>query len=349
MRRRTTGGLVAIAAAAAGATIAVTGGGEGPPAAAARSTATATAVVERRTLVDRDTIVGTLGYASATSLGAGRAGVLTRRPRAGSVVERGGSLYELDGERTGWVFYGGRPAWRDLTPGMADGHDVLQLERNLEALGYHPGTVDGDWTSATTTAVKAFQADRDLEADGTLERGELHFADGPVRVGQVKAPQGAQVQPGLEIATLTSTRRQVEVDLPVDRQGIAREGARVVVTLPDGSTARGRVTSVGAVAEQAEGGEPTIPVTVRLRGRAARGSGYDQAPVDVAFEVERARRALTVPVTALLAVAGGGYVVEVAASGRRRRVPVEVGLQADDLVAVSSDELRAGMAVVVPE
>ena len=81
--------------------------------------------------------------------------------------------------------------------------------------------------------------------------------------------------------------------------------------------------------------------------RAARGGGYDQAPVDVGFERARARGALTVPITALVARLGGGYAVEVVEGGRRRLVPVEVGLTADGLVAVQG-ELGEGQRVVVP-
>ena len=105
------------------------------------------------------------------------------------------------------------------------------------------------------------------------------------------------------------------------------------------------MTGVGKVAEppSEEGGDATIPVTIELRGKAARGSGLDQAPVDVGFEVERAEDVLTVPIKALLARQGGGFAVQLAGSGRI--VPVEPGLYADDLVEVAG-ELSEGDAVV---
>ena len=71
----------------------------------------------------------------------------------------------IDAKATAWVLYGTIPMYRDLGPGVADGADVRQLERNLKALGYDPGTVDDDWTSATTDAVVDFQDDRDLTAE----------------------------------------------------------------------------------------------------------------------------------------------------------------------------------------
>jgi hypothetical protein len=137
----------------------------------------------------------------------------------------------------------------------------------------------------------------------------------------------------------------VTVDLDATRQQLAREGDAVTVELPTGREARGRVDEVGKVAEPPaeEGGDPTIEVTVSLSGRAARGSGLDQAPVDVGFAVERRRDVLTVPVKALLARQGGGFAVELAGSGRI--VPVQPGLYADDMVEVEG-ELREGDTVV---
>ena len=76
----------------------------------------------------------------------------------------------------------------------------------------------------------------------------------------------------------------------------------------------------------------------------------DQAPVDVDITTETARNVLAVPVNALLALAEGGYAVEVQeAGGARHLVPVKLGLFADSLVEVGGGGLRAGMNVVVPE
>ena len=342
------------AAAAAGAAALVAGavlvaGGDDAPPVRAASTATATATVERRDLVDRESVDGTLGYADAAPLLGGAAGTVTALPEAGSVVRRGRALYSLDGEPAAWLLHGTLPAWRDFAPGMADGEDVRQLEGNLRALGYDPDgdmTVDDEWTWATTAAVQRFQDDRGLTEDGTLARGEVVFRPGRARVGEVRAQLGQTVAPGAEIAQLSTTRRVVTVDLDATRQSLAREGDGVTVGLPNGRTVRGRIAEVGKVAEQpaSEDADPTIEVQVELRGRASHGSGYDQAPVDVGFAIERRKDALVVPVTALLARAGGGYAVELAGSGRL--VAVEPGMYADDFVEVTGAGLREGMKVV---
>jgi peptidoglycan hydrolase-like protein with peptidoglycan-binding domain len=340
----------ATAAALAAATLAAGCGAEPAP---VRQSASAggTATVERRDLVDRDSVDGTLGYADAFTLTAGATGTITRLPEPGAVVRRGGALYDVDDAPAAWLLYGSLPAWRDFAPGMSDGDDVRQLERNLRRLGYDPDhdmTIDDEWTWATTAAVERFQEDRDLTEDGTLGRGEIVFRPGPARVGETRATVGQTVAPGAQVGQLSSTRREITVKVAADRQGLAHKGERVTVDLPNGRTARGRITDVAKVAEQGSGedAEPTIAVTITLRGRAAHGTGLDQAPVDVGFARERRRNVLAVPVTALLARSGGGFAVEVPGG---RLVAVEPGTYADDYVEVSGSGLREGMQVVTAQ
>ena len=77
----------------------------------------------------------------------------------------------------------------------------------------------------------------------------------------------------------------------------------------------------------------------------------DQAPVQVAITTDAAKDVLVVPVTALVALAGGGYAVEVVdPDGTHRLVAVSLGLfdDAQGLVQVSGSGLAAGQRVVVP-
>ncbi len=62
----------------------------------------------------------------------------------------------------------------------SQGERVRVLQRALAALGFNPGTVDGDFGAGTQTAVKAFQATVGLTADGkagklTLTKLETYF------------------------------------------------------------------------------------------------------------------------------------------------------------------------------
>jgi hypothetical protein len=92
-------------------------------------------------------------------------------------------------------------------------------------------------------------------------------------------------------------------------------------------------------------------MTVRLVHPAAAGN-LDQAPVSVNIVTARARDVLAVPVSALVALAGGGYAVEVVAGSgshaTRQLVPVRTGLFSDTLVQVSGAAITAGLEVEVP-
>jgi peptidoglycan DL-endopeptidase CwlO len=48
------------------------------------------------------------------------------------------------------------------------GQEVTEIQSQLNALGYPTGAADGDFGAATVAAVKAFQKDRGLEADGVV-------------------------------------------------------------------------------------------------------------------------------------------------------------------------------------
>jgi multidrug efflux pump subunit AcrA (membrane-fusion protein) len=347
--------IAAVAAAGAvGVGVVLATGGDPEPVRASSPDDTSTATVERRDLVDRDTVQGTLGYADSYTLLAAATGTVTRLRDPGAVVRRGQSLYDIDDAAAAWLLYGSLPAWRDFSPSMSDGEDVRQLERNLRALGYDPDhdmTIDDDWTSATTAAVERFQDDHGMTEDGTLTKGEVVFRPGATRIGEVHATVGQSVAPGAQIAQLTSTSREITVDLDATRQGLVHEGDGVTVDLPNGRSTRGRIADVAKVADvpASEEAEPTIAVTIVLRGRASHGTGLDQAPVDVGFARERSKNVLAVPVTALLARSGGGFAVEVVADGTRRLLPVDVGTYAEDYVEVSGDGLREGMRVVSAE
>ncbi len=304
-----------------------------------------TATVQRRDLVDRVDIDATLGYADSRKLAAPVGGTVTRLRAEGSVVGRGRSLLSVDAQATGWVFFGIRPFYRDLGPGVTDGRDVRQLERNLAALGYDPGTVDVDWTSATTAAVEDFQEDRGLDETGTLRRADLVVSDGPVRVGAHSVDVGDQARVGAPVTALSSMVPEVTAEVPAANADAVRRGDAVTVTLPDGHVARGRIAKVASVATAGQDGdEATVGLSVALRDR--RRGGLDGAPVTLSLATGSTDAALAVPISALVATGPSAYAVELA--GTRRLIAVTLGVSADGWVEVAGRGLAAGARVVVP-
>ena len=351
-RRRRLAAVGAAALALAALPVALLPGDPQTPAAAQSKLGTgATAPVERRDLTARETVGGTLGYGKATTVPSTLSGTVTWLPREGDTVRRGQALYRIDNKPV-TLLYGRLPAYRDLSSGD-EGADVRQLERNLKALGYDADgqmTVDDEYTWATAAAVREFQEDRGLEETGTMTKDSHVFLPGPRRVSAHKAGLGSSAQPGAAVIDTTGTRQVVSVDLDAEKQNLVSTGAGVRVTLPDQSETKGRVKEVGRVAQKAgegEDSEATIAITIGLRESRAT-KRFDEAPVSVAIAREQRNNVLSVPVTALIALPGGGYAVDIVEGASTRRVRVEPGLFADGYVEVSGDGLREGRKVRVP-
>jgi hypothetical protein len=73
-------------------------------------------------------------------------------------------------------------------------------------------------------------------------------------------------------------------------------------------------------------------------------SGLDQAAVSVNFEQQVEKNVLSVPVTALLATAGGGYAVQEAGTPHRL-LAVTPGLFAAGDVQISGADIYPGLQV----
>jgi peptidoglycan hydrolase-like protein with peptidoglycan-binding domain len=379
VRRRTS----ALAAAAVLAVAAAAGGvvgmsGAKPQALAAQQPPADTAHVERRALSAVISEDGILTYrarsdGSPYSVINQARGTYTRLPAAGQVIRQGQVLYRVN-DRPVVLLYGATPAYRSLSAG-ATGSDVVELNADLVALRFAtPGRLrptSASFGPATTAAVKKLQAAVGAAPSGTLGLGQAVFEPDSVRVTSVSAQPGGGAQTGQTVMQGTSTSRQVLVALDAAQQTGVAVGERVTITLPDNMSVPGVVSSVGAVATCpsssgpggsgsssaapgtdtcASGSTPTIAVGVTPSDPATTGT-WDQAPVRVGITTARVPVALVVPVTALLARAGGGYAVEVVgARAHNDLVRVALGLfdDADGLVQVIAPGLAAGREVVVP-
>jgi peptidoglycan hydrolase-like protein with peptidoglycan-binding domain len=285
----------------------------------------------------------------------GQGSTFTALPSVGQIISRGQSLYELSGQPV-LLLYGSVQPTRAFVAGMSPGSDVAELNANLQALGYGQGLASDEFTAATASAIRALQSAHGASVTGELLLGSVVFHPGSVRVTSVTPTVGQTVMPGPVLA-ITSTARQVKLALDASEQAGVKVGDQVTITLPDNETTPGRITYVSSVAtvpsSSGHGGEeessPTVEVDATPTDPAATGH-LDQAPVNVEITTERAENVLAAPVDALLALAGGGYAVEVAEGRVHRLVAVTVGLfdDAEGLVQVSGQGLSAGQRVVVP-
>jgi peptidoglycan hydrolase-like protein with peptidoglycan-binding domain len=365
MRRKLliTGAAVLILGGAIAGLVLVRGSGDKAPA-ANPALPPATAKVTRATLVETKTVSGTLGYGEPVPIAAGERGTLTWIAPVGSTVRRGQPLFKVD-ERPVVALYGSLPLYRELRAG-SKGRDVRQLERNLAALGYTGFTVADTYTAATAAAVRAWQARLGRPETGTVELGEVVFTRGPVRIAGQTARIGDTVgggEGGGSVLSYTGTTRQVTVALEVADQALAVKGRTVTVTVPGRGMVRGKVSQVSAVvtvqgASSDQGAAPEgasttaadarIEVTVTIANQRALGS-LQAAPVDVDFVSSKRGDVLAVPVVALLALARGGFGVQIVDGATTRIVPVKTGIFAAGQVEISGKGIAAGIRVGVPK
>jgi hypothetical protein len=352
-------GVAVIVAGAAGAAVTHPFGTAHPARLTDNGAATSLATVARRTITAQAQVSGTLGYAGSCSVINQASGTYTSLPGAGSVIRQGEVLYRVSGAPV-VLLYGTTPAYRPLAEGAtaADvtGPDVRQLNAALVALGYasrdelDPTSDEFSWR--TTAAVEKLQAKLGVSQNGQLALGDIVFLPSAVRITAVPAALGGQAGPGMTALTATSRRRVVTVALDAAQQSQVAKGDKVAITLPDGQVTPGVVSAVGKVATSPSSGSSSATITVTISlARPAEAGTLDQAPVLVSITTASAPGSLVVPVTALLALAGGGYAVEVAAAGGAHRlVPVTLGLfdDADGLVQVTGTSLAVGQRVVVP-
>lgn len=170
---------------------------------------------QQRDLVETTDLDGTLVYADVDTVTSGAEGMITATVVDGTPLGRGDVVYEIDAVPV-TVFFGDVPLYRSLSLG-AEGNDVLLLEQNLAALGYHATddddgeevdtgfTVDGDFDRATGDAVRRWQADVGVEQTGVIDPGDVVMVAGPAMVSSVDAAIGDRVQPGSPIVSLTVT------------------------------------------------------------------------------------------------------------------------------------------------
>jgi hypothetical protein len=315
---------------------------------------------------------GTLGYAPSVPVVDHVGGTYTSLLSAGSVVAPGQVLYRVDNGPV-VLMAGDVPAWRPFALGMADGPDVQELESDLIALGDARGLLDGPsahFGAAAAAAVSRWQTALGLPVTGSIDLGTVIFAPSAVRVDAVSVSPGEPAAPGDQPYQVTTTSRTVSVPLTPDDPPV-NAGQVVSVLLPSGRSVPGRVTTVGPPAPNAQSGSGASGSGASGSGSSGSGSSGSSAPstvltvvpddlsatgtddgesVQVSLTTQSVHHVLAVPISALLALAGGGYgLEEIGPSGRHALVGVRTGVFAGGDVEVSGRGLAPGTRVVIAQ
>ncbi len=326
----------------------------------------ATAIVERTSLSTGMDLKGNIGFGHERDAVGRAGGTLTAIRQVGDTVRPGQWLCERDGVPVPF-FKGDRPLWRVLKKKPSGkemrGKDIRDLKRNLIDLGYADGlglSADDEFTAATETAVKRWQKHLGAPRTGQVDPGSVIMIDLPrLRVTKVVGIVGAPLG-GTALLKVTGTDLLATAKATYDQLSLLSPGTQLKIGLPNGATVKGKVTSVEVNSQQqdvesdsgGDGGGDTkrqSEVTVSLPDQKTVAKG-GPGPATLTVADRRANRVLAVPVTALLALAEGGYGVEVVQpGGRRKLVPVTIGLVADARAEITKGDLREGTKVVIPE
>lgn len=310
-----------------------------------------TVEVTRGDLRQVQEVPGAMGFGRPIPVLGRGDGIITWLPSAGVVVPRGRQLYRVDDAPIA-VLYGDMPMYRTLTadlekpkgtkvdPPLLTGHDVDLIAANMAALGYYTGaTIETYYGSTLSAAVARWQEDRGVEPTGVLELGDVVMTRGPVRVDEVTAQVGGDASG--EPLTLTLTRRTIVVEATPELSRSLTPGLGVLVTLGDGTRVRTTVSAIGGRASSEGEGPPTVAVTLGAK-RPERLAKAPLGALTARFITAAAEDVLHVPVTALLALSGGGYALE---RPDGTLVPIELGMIVDGQVEVEG--IDEGATVVV--
>ena len=314
------------------------------------STKTETVQVNKQNLEEKTTANGNVGHGKTRVLPIAANGVVTEAPEEGALVNPGDIIIRIN-DRPITLVAGEQPLYRELRRvgsgerdeagnrvGVQKGPDVEQLQRFLLSEGFTDKDrleVDGEFGLSTERAVKAWQAEVGHVATGKVDRSQVIFT-----IGQLRIDKAPSVGDDFTEVVVTGTTPTVSATVTDRQKSFFAIGSTVEVESTKGSTTG----------------------TVRSSERTIGDDGSDRHRIEIDLdaggelgEVEVAKvtatkliseEVLTVPVRALIALAEGGWAVQVDAADGVALKSVELGVVVDGLAEITG--LEEGTEVVVP-
>jgi len=228
---------------------------------------------------------------------------------------------------------------------ILDAQDAYNLAVAERAQLDKPGDTSYEQAAVTTAqrAVNDAQAAYNLTLGNTVgPQSVLTVPEAQIRIDSVQAKVGLAADDA--VLSWTQTLLYGWVDLTSAQQALLDNGMAAVMTLSDGSQVDGKV---GAMYEPWVGQSGTsYPASARIDiTDQTKVQKVGVSAIKVSFVQDQVKDTLVVPVTALMALAEGGYCVQLPDG---TLVPVEVGLIADTRAQITSDQLHEGDKVVLP-
>jgi peptidoglycan hydrolase-like protein with peptidoglycan-binding domain len=296
--------------------------------------------IERGDLTSTSEFTGELGFGEAWPLSMTADGIVTGARPLGAVIDFGESLIEIDDRRV-FLVEGDVPMFRDLelTSPRVAGDDVAQLQRFLIAQGFdRDGTleVDGVFDGDTRRAVVDWQEATWQQKTGRVTRSDMVFNPEPLRIASEQ-----RIGSMFEQLDVTAWEPTVTVEVANRDRQLLTVGTPVTIEFGDGTAVDGTVSEQISVPQ--DDGTTQARSTIEPNGDVPGETGQ----VTIAVDATLASDVMIVPVGALLALAEGGYAVElVDGSGSSHLVGVDIGEILDGKAEVSG-ALQVGDTVLV--
>ena len=191
----------------------------------------------------------------------------------------------------------------------------------------------------------------------TFSPTNAYASDSPIIIGSYINDTGSAVSLNSQLYNISSIGIEVVFQVDASDQETVSVGDSVEIELPTDKRVPTQITFIDQVVTQTQAGE-FIEVTLEVLNPEEI-EAYDQAPVKVFVTTEISENVLYVPVNALLALAEGGYALEVYSGGTEvgtfegesgvdtSYVAVEIGVFTDGFVEVKGN-ISEGQIVVVP-
>lgn len=288
-----------------------------------------TAAVVRGDLTAEQEFRAAVSFGDTWSPTTDLAGTVTDHHPIGHVVALGGVLVRVDDQPL-FLAEGAMPMYRELRRidtrfrdengdrlTLQEGFDVAQLQYFLVQAGFDADgamTVDGTFGKSTETAVEEWQESVGLSPTGRIDNSQIVFSPDAVRIASA-----ARVGDRFSSLEVNNAKPAVLVDTSNRDRGAFTVGAVVDVELANEGTRPGTVDKQEQVT--AQDGSTVWRTTILADGELP--GATTTATVTAHRTV--ASDALIVPVSALLALAEGGFAVEVITETGSVLTAVEVG------------------------
>lgn len=308
------------------------------------------ASVTRGDLIEETEGNGTVGFGDTATLPIDGDGLVTRTRESGEIVNSGDELLRI-ADRPVFLVEGSQPLYRELRRvssserdaagdkiGLQEGADVEQLQRFLIAAGFDDKgrlEVDGTFGLTTQRAVKDWQRSVGHPATGKVDRGQIVFAPGAVRVET--APS---VGEAFSEVTVTAGSPRISLTVKANQRSFYEIGASVEIESAGAS-------ATGTVVDQKRtiGDDGSTGYRIDIKLDAGEDLGNAEA-VKVTAKNVKASGVLTVPVRALIALAEGGWAVQVDTPSGVQLTAVELGDVVEGTAEITG--VDEGASVVVP-